>query len=138
MIVAQLRATIVMMPGKHGINTFQLGFLFQLTSQSFGHTIDTSHSGDNPYFVPDSHLAVLTDISVECTMVGLHVSLCFYRMIFVGKLTGQVCREVMLVHPLTSFQILTGMTNRVAVFDDAFAFLCISDKYLMTHGNILQ
>ena len=59
-------------------------------------------------------------------------------MILVGQLTRQVRSKVVLINPLTSLQILAGMTDGITVFDDVFAFLCVTDEHLMSYGNIFQ
>ena len=85
-----------------------------------------------------TRIAVLANIALEGAVLLQDVQLLIHRVVSIFQSTGKVGLEVVLVDPLTLFQVLLGMTDRVAVLDDVLAFRCIVDEHLMSSRSILQ
>ena len=83
MVTAELRTTVVVMPGMYGVDAFQLRLLLQLGSEALGDAVDTSYCGNNPYLIADTNLTILTYISIKGTVYLRYVKIFIYRVICV-------------------------------------------------------
>ena len=68
MVIAELRATIVVVPGMNGVNALQPCLVSKQLSKLVGYAIDTTNSRNNPYFVTYAHFSVRSFVAEECTV----------------------------------------------------------------------
>ena len=137
MVLAQLRAAIVVVPGMHGVDALASGLCLEGGSQAFGDAVHASHSRHYPYLVADAHLAVLAHISVEGLALMGYCQRLVHGMVFVGQRAREVGLQVVLVHPFSGLQVMHGMSDRIAVFDDVVASGGVSDEHFVTHRCVL-
>ena len=137
MVFAQLRAAIVVVPGMHGVDALQAGLSLQRGCQTLGDAVDTAHGGHNPHLVAYAHLAVLAHISVEGEVVVGNVEFFIHRLVFVGQRAREVGLQVVLVHPFAGLEVVHGMSDGVAIFDDVFALGCVVDEHLVPGRCVL-
>ena len=108
--------------------------------EAFGNAVDAAYGRHNPYLVAHTHIAVLSNISFEGALIVFDVSnvaLGINRLVGVLQGAAEVCLEVVLVDPVAGFQVLTGMTNGVAVLDDVLTLFGILDEYFVTCWRVL-
>ena len=131
------------MPGIDSIHTLLVGFFLQLLNQTFGNTIHTTNGGHNPNLITDTHVAILTYIALKATVVVFDIKLLVYRIICILESTSQIGLQIILVHPISGFHILHGMSDGIAIFDNVGTSCHVLYQYLMAcwciliHGNLL-
>ena len=69
-VVRELRAAIVVMPGMYGVDAFELCLFLQSLGKAFCNAVDASYGRHNPYLVSYAHVAVLAFVAFECTVFG--------------------------------------------------------------------
>ena len=137
MVFRELRATVVVMPGIDIVDTFQLGLLAQFLSQFLSNAVDTAYRGNNPYLITHTHITILTLIALEGAVLFLDGQFFANGVVGIFERTGKIGLQIILVDPVTGFQILTCMTDGIAVFDDVFSLFDIFDKNLVTGWCVL-
>ena len=137
-VARELGTTEVVMPSMDGVDALAMSLVLEQFHQLLCHAIHAAHGRNYPNFVSHTYLAVLANIALEGAVLLLDVQLLIHRVVSIFQSTGKVGLEVVLVDPLTLFQVLLGMTDRVAVLDDVLAFRCIVDEHLMASRSVLQ
>ena len=110
-----------MVPSPNGIDVTFASLLSELLGESLGNTIDTANSRYNPYLVAYTDIAILADISFEGALLVLDGQWLVDGLVGVFEGSAEVGLQVVLVDPVAGFQVLTCMTDGIAVFDDVFA-----------------
>ena len=59
-------------------------------------------------------------------------------MILISKRTRKIGFQVVLIHPLSGFQVFSCMTDGIAVFDDVLSLRSIVDKNFVACRRVLQ
>ena len=116
----------------------RIDFFLELVSQSFGNAVDAAYGRHNPYLVTHTHLTVLADIALEGTVLLFDVECFINRLVGVFQCAGEIGLEVVFVYPLSSLQVLEGMTNGVAVLDDVLTLLLVGDENFVSCRRVLQ
>ena len=116
-----------MMPCVDAVNTLTACFLAKLCSQAFSDAIHTADGRHNPYFVAHADVAISTLVGFERTILVGYAKFFVDRFVLVFQRTAEVGLQVVFVHPVACLHGLTGMTDRVAVFDDVVTLLNIFD-----------
>ena len=137
-VVAQLRATVVVGIRDDGIHTLAASLLTQALGQLVGNAIDTTYSGDNPHLVAHTHIAILATIAFEGQSFVGDIQLHLHGVIGIVEQACQVGLDLILVDPLSLLHILGGMTDGVTILDDVLAFVQVGQHHLVSGRGILQ
>ena len=125
------------MPCPDGVDTFTLGLHHQTVTQLFCDAVDTSYGGHNPYLITNTHIPVLPNISLKGSLLVFDSKRLVNRIICVFKCSAEVGLEVILVYPISSFHVLTSMTDRITVFDNILSLFHFFNKNFVTSRSIL-
>ena len=131
------------MPGVDVIHTLLMRFALQLFHEPFGDAIHAADGRHHPDLITHTDVAVLTNITLKGAVLFLNAKFLVYRIVCVFECAGQIGLQVVLVHPVAGLQILTGVTDGIAIFDDVFSLFHVLDQYLVTcwcvlfDGNLL-
>ena len=126
-----------MVPGIDGVDALFLGLMLQLLDESLGNAVHTTHRRHNPDLITYTDITVLSDIALKGTVLLFDAKFLAYRIISILKCTSEIGLQIVLIHPITSLQILNGMANRIAVFDDVGTLRGIFNQHFVTSGCIL-
>ena len=137
-VARELRTAEVVVPSVDGINAFAFCFLLELLYQFFRYAIHAAYGRNYPDFISYANLTILADVAQESTVFLLDVQLFIHRIVSIFQSAGKVGLEVILVDPLTLFQIFLSMTDRVTVLDDVLSFRCIVNEHFVSGRSILQ
>ena len=136
-VSTQLRAPVVVVPGIDAVNILAFCLFAQLLGQSLGNAVDTANGGYNPYLVANTHVAILADIALECAMVVLDIEFLADRLVGIFEGAGKVGLQIVLVDPLATFHVFDGVTNGIAILDDALACFHVAQQYLVACRHVL-
>ena len=114
-----------------------MGFLFQLFHEALCDAVYTAHRRHHPYLVTHAHVAVLTYIAFKGAILFPDGKFFVDRLVCIFECAREVGLQVVLIHPVTSFQCLTGMTDGITVFDDVFALGRVLNQDLMSSRRVL-
>ena len=120
-VVAQLRAAIVVRIGHDGIHTFTAGLGTQGFGQLAGNSVHTAYGRYNPDFVAYAGVAIPASVTFEGQLAVGDVQIGLDGGIGIFQQPGQVGSDVVLVHPVALLACLAGMPDGVAVFDDVLS-----------------
>ena len=137
-VARELRAAEVVVPSVDGINAFAFCFLLELLNQFLRYAIHAAYGRNYPDLVSYTDLTVLAHVTHESAVFLLDVQLFIYRIVSIFQSAGKVGLEVILVDPLTLFQIFLSMTDRVTVLDDVLSFRRIVNEHFVSGRSILQ
>ena len=137
MVIAELRATIVMMPGMNCIDTLKSSFLNKQLGKFVRDTIDTTYSRHNPYLITYAYIAIGPFIAKKCAVGKRYLQLLVNRRVCIFKSTLKVGFKVVLVYPFTSREVCCRMTYRVSIFYYVFSASRIFYKNLVAHRNVM-
>jgi hypothetical protein len=138
MILRELRATVVMMPGMNSINAVKTSLCFEFLCQLLCYAVYAANGRHNPDFVANTYITIFADIALECAVLNRDVELLIHRIVCIFESSCEVGLEVVLVYPFSSLEILGCMTDRIAVLDDILTFFLIGKKDLVSGRSILQ
>ena len=117
------------MPRPDGINIFHTSLFAQLFSQSFGNTVDTAYGRYNPYLVAYTNVTIFAGISLKGSLLVFDIKRLVYRVVCVFKRSAKIGLEIVFVDPVTCLQVLTGMTDGIAVLNDVFPLFDIVSQW---------
>ena len=125
------------MPGVDGVDALAACLLAQEVDQSLGNAVDAAYCGYNPNLVANTDIAVLAAIAHERAILALDAQFLVDGMISVVQRSREISLQIVFVHPIAGFQILTGMADGIAVLDDVLTLLHVLDEYLVSCRCIL-
>ena len=137
MVFRELGTAIVVMPSIDTINTFQFGFVAQFLCQFLSDTVDAANRGNDPNLISYAHISIFTFIALEGAVFFLDGQFFTNRIVRIFEGAGKIGLQVVLIHPVACFQVLQGMTDGIAVFDDVLTLFDILDEYFVTCRSVL-
>ena len=136
-VFRELRATIVVMPRPNSIDIFLASLLTKLCCQTLGNAIDAADSGNNPNLVTYADITILTNIALKGSLFVFYTKFLVNRLICVFECARKIGLQIVLIHPIASFQVLTCMTNGVTILDDVFTLFNVLDKNFVASRRVL-
>ena len=136
-VLGELRAAVVVMPGPDGVDVASTGFLHQAVGKVFSNAVDAADGGHNPYLVTHADVTILANITLKGSVFVFDCKWFVDRLIRVFERSAEVGLEIVLIDPVTGLHVLTGMTDGVAVLDNVFAFFDVGDEYFVTCRSVL-
>ena len=126
-----------MMPGIYAVDALHSSFVAQLLCQFLSNAVHTAHCRHNPYLIAYTYITILALIAFECAVLFLDGKFFANGIVSIFERARQIGLQIILVHPITRFQILTSMTDGVTVFYDVITFLHILNENFMTSWCVL-
>ncbi len=118
MIIAQLRASVIVRVGYDCIYIPQLGFRAKHFRQPVNRSVHTTDSRDNPNLIADADFSVRPPVPLERQMPVGNIQLHVYGFILVVEYAIQIGLYRFLVHPIPLPDFFPCMSDGIAVFYD--------------------
>ena len=137
-VVAELRASVVVGEGEDAVDSFSAGLGVEAVYDLLCDSVDASYGRDYPQFVAYAGLSVRAQITFKSAFSAFADAFLHGTTLDAGivELSFEVGLYVVVVKKRSLSDVVAGMADREAVFDDVFILLDVGEGELVTCRNI--